>query len=90
MFSAVSNFIHGKMSGTALRILMISVLMVPCFIKSSPAMDYLIGLKGGYFVWDPYLTRVGHPQFEEMENGSGVLYGPVCSLLFSPDISFSV
>lgn len=57
---------------------------------SASAMDYLVGLKSGYFVWDPYLKRAGNPMFESMENGTGVLYGPVLGVLFTPDFSFSI
>ena len=88
-FSAVKKFLNRNMPATVLRILIITVLLVPGFIKPSPAMDYLVGVKGGYFVWDPYLARVGHPQFKDMKKGSGVLYGPVVSVLFS-DLSFSI
>ncbi len=89
-FTALKKFMIVKGAGTGLKILIIASLMVPVFIKPSPAMDYLVGAKGGYFVWDPYLTRLGHPQFKDMKKGSGVLYGPVVSVLFSSDLSLSV
>lgn len=75
-----------KISVIVLTFFTLSAVCTP----SASAMDYLVGLKSGYFVWDPYLKRVGNEQFEDMENGTGVLYGPVFSVLFTEDFSFSV
>lgn len=69
--------------------LMILSITIGNFTTAS-AMDFLIGAKGGYFVWDEYLKRVDNQQFDAMKNGSGELYGPVFSILFTPDFSFSV
>lgn len=70
-------------------ILMIFAVTAGNFTTAS-ATDFLIGVKGGYFVWDPYLKRCGSVQFEQMENGSGELYGPVLSAMFTSDLSISV
>jgi len=88
--SDLANFSYAKILYTCFRIFLIAVFFIPCFVKPVPAMDFLIGVKGGYFVWDPYLTRVGSPQFDSMENGAGELYGPVFSVLFTSDLSLSV
>jgi hypothetical protein len=59
-------------------------------MPSASSMDYLLGIKGGYFVWDPFIKRIGVSQFEQIDTGNGVLYGPVFSILFAPDLSLSV
>ncbi|HOP64281.1 MAG TPA: hypothetical protein PK358_11630 [Spirochaetota bacterium] len=53
------------------------------------AAEYLIGVRGGYFIWDPWLKDLTS-MFEEMETGSGALYGPVASVLLTEDLSFSL
>jgi hypothetical protein len=68
---------------------MIFAITAGSFTTAS-ATDFLIGAKGGYFVWDPYLKRSGSSMFDSMENGNGQLYGPVFSLLFTSDLSLSV
>lgn len=59
-------------------------------LSTASAMDFLLGAKAGYFVWDPYLKRSGSPMYASMENGSGQLYGPVFSMLFTSDFSLSL
>lgn len=70
-------------------LLMIFAITAGSFSTVS-AMDFLVGAKGGYFVWDPFIKRIGVTQFEQIDTGSGVLYGPVFSVLFTPDLSLSV
>lgn len=89
ILSSMPVYIPGRILSCCLRIFLIAVLFVPFFAKSSQAMDYIVGAKGGYFVWDPYLKRVGPSQFEQIETGSGTLYGPVLSVIFNQDFSFS-
>jgi len=56
--------------------------------STASAADLLLGLRGGYFMWDPYLKDVNN-QFQDMETGSGALYGPVASILLTDDLSLS-
>jgi hypothetical protein len=58
--------------------------------STASATDFLVGVKGGYFVWDSYLKRTGSTQFESLEKGDGQLYGPVFSAMFTSDLSLSV
>jgi len=58
--------------------------------STASATDFLIGAKGGYFVWNSYLKRSGSSMFDSMENGDGQLYGPVFSALFTSDLSLSL
>jgi hypothetical protein len=69
----------------AFVILCITIFSAPLF-----AMDYIIGARGGYFVWDSFLKDIGPEQFKDLNPGDGTLYGPILSLLFTPDLSFSV
>jgi len=54
------------------------------------AVDFMLGAKAGYFVWDPYINEIGGGGLEDLEYGSGILYGPVISVSFTPDLTFSV
>jgi len=89
ILSSMPVYIPGRILSCCLRIFLIAMLFVPIFANSSQAMDYIVGVKGGYFAWDPYLKRVGPSQFEQIETGSGTLYGPVLSVIFNQDFSFS-
>lgn len=71
-------------------LLLSAIFLIPVFIKPAPAMDYLIGVKGGYFAWDPFMKRIGNQQFSQIDKGQGALYGPIFSMLFTPDLSLSV
>lgn len=52
-------------------------------------MNFIVGAKGGYSVWKPYFKDIGG-FFENIEYGTGVLYGPVLSAIFTEDLSLSV
>ncbi len=54
------------------------------------AMDYILGVKGGYFFWEPSLKKSEINGFSQMDKGSGALYGPVFSVIFTPEISLSL
>lgn len=56
---------------------------------TSSAAEYLLGVRGGYFVWDPYLKNLAD-LFENMDTGSGALYGPVASVILTDDLSLSI
>jgi hypothetical protein len=70
-------------------VFLMSIGTISGFSQPASAMDYILGAKGGYFIWDPYLKEVG-PGFKDMKNGDGVLYGPVASIMFTQDLSFSL
>jgi hypothetical protein len=53
------------------------------------AADYIVGVKGGYFLWDSYMKESNVSSFDRMERGDGVLYGPIFSVLFSQNLSLS-
>lgn len=54
------------------------------------ALNVIVGAKAGYFVWHPYFQEMDGSGIEQIDKGDGVLYGPVASMILSPDISFSV
>lgn len=55
----------------------------------STAAEYLIGLRGGYFMWEPWIKEAAGSLFEQMDTGSGALYGPVASVMFTDDLTLS-
>ncbi|MFH0975327.1 MAG: hypothetical protein V1874_06055 [Spirochaetota bacterium] len=79
-----------KRAKLILCVLFMSLGIISGFAQPASALDYIVGAKGGYFIWDPYLKDIGVSEFEEMKNGDGVLYGPVLSVMFSQDFSFSL
>ena len=84
------NFKHSP-GFKRISVIVLSIFVLSSFcLPSSSAMDYIAGVKGGYFAWDPFIKRIGVPQFEQIDTGTGVLYGPIFSILFNQDISFSV
>jgi len=60
------------------------------FTADSKAMEYMAGAKGGYYAWQPFLKDIGASGMSDIEWGTGALYGPIVSLIFTPNISFSV
>jgi len=73
-----------KRTFVLLLILFLTAFSFPVF-----SMEYVAGARGGYFIWDSWLQEI-HPIFESMDKGSGVLYGPVGSILITQDLYFSV
>ncbi len=65
-------------------VVLVLVFCVPCF-----AIDFIVGAKAGYFAWEPYIKEIDASGFNEIDKGTGVLYGPVLSVLFTPDITLS-
>ena len=53
-------------------------------------MDFTLGAKSGYYVWRPWLMDMDKVMWEGVQPGSGILYGPVLSLVITPDVSVSV
>jgi long-subunit fatty acid transport protein len=68
------------------------ILMVLSFTvfnsSSASATDFLIGLRGGYFIWEPWIKDVAD-FFGEMDSGNGVLYGPVASVMLTDNLTLS-
>ena len=52
--------------------------------------DYIIGAKGGYFVWRPFLCDIPGNEFSTLESGTGALAGPILGIAFTDDITLSV
>lgn len=67
---------------------LIFIFIIPAGYRAVSAMDYLLGVRGGYFIWDPFIKEV-NSQFNQMETGSGALYGPVASMILTEDLSLS-
>ena len=73
-----------------MRKLILFVLIFVIFSSPLHALDFIAGAKAGYFTWRPYFKDIDTEFFQTIEKGDGVLYGPVLSLLFTKDISFSM
>ncbi len=54
------------------------------------AADYMIGVRSGYYAWEPYLKDIGGSGMSDMEWGTGILYGPVFSIMFTEDLTLSL
>lgn len=72
-----------KIKNIFFTILLIIIFSIPAY-----AVDFIVGAKGGYFIWKPYFEDIGG-FFEPVDQGTGVLYGPAASIIFTQDISFS-
>jgi hypothetical protein len=53
------------------------------------ALDAILGVKSGYFVWRPYFVDMEGSGIEDVDEGTGFLYGPVVSLGLTDKLSFS-
>jgi len=67
----------------------LSLILLLSFALPASAVDFMVGAKGGYFIWKPYFEDIGG-FFDNIDSGTGVLYGPVLSVLFTPEINLSV
>ncbi len=74
-----------KLKKVTVAIALVYLLSMPVF-----AVDFIIGAKAGYYGWEPFLKEIDASGFSEIDVGVGALYGPVLSLLFTPDISLSL
>jgi len=72
----------------------LTLLSVICTLLFSAvplmAADYIIGAKGGYFVWRPFLRDIPGSDFSTLESGTGALAGPIFGIAFTDDITLSV
>jgi len=60
------------------------VVLTPAF-----SLDFIVGARGGYYVWKPYLQEMEGSGIEEIGDGTGVLYGPAISVIFNEAFTFS-
>jgi hypothetical protein len=55
------------------------------------SMDYMLGAKAGYFAWQPFYSEVENAgSLTDVDWGTGILYGPIVSIIFTPELSLSV
>lgn len=71
-------------------IVFLTLFIALSFTHDTKAMEYMAGAKGGYYAWQPFLKDVGASGMSDIEWGTGALYGPILSLIFTSNISFSV
>ena len=69
--------------------ILISFGFILIFLHNAFAMDFIIGAKGGYYEWNPWIKYINADILENIDTGSGVLYGPVLSFIFNPEMSIS-
>lgn len=70
--------------------ILLSAIVLIIFSTPMYAFNAMLGAKAGYFVWRPFYKDINAGIFQNIENGDGVLYGPVLSLVPSDDLSFSL
>jgi hypothetical protein len=70
-------------------IIFLTIGIIIGFSNQASAVDYILGAKGGYFIWDPWFKEFGGAM-SYMKKGDGALYGPVASVMFTQDLSFSM
>ncbi len=70
----------------------ICLMMAVALLAFSPlyALDYIVGAKGGYFYWEPVTKQFNVAGFQDIDRGSGALYGPIFSVILTPDLSLAV
>jgi hypothetical protein len=71
------------------RITFIAVVLLLLLSSSAFALDYIVGAKGGFYVWEPFIKEMDAPFLEDIDKGEGFLYGPVVSILFTAELSLS-
>jgi hypothetical protein len=70
---------------------LIILILLTTFTSPVFALDYILGAKGGYFGWDPFFQDIYQPAFfTDVKTGTGVLYGPIFSIIFTQNLSFSI
>jgi len=60
-----------------------------CFSMQLYALDFIVGPKAGWYVWQPYFSEMKGSGIEEIESGSGFLYGGVLGIHLTSKISLS-
>ncbi len=64
-----------------------AILSLPSF---SNGAEYMAGVRAGYFAWQPFLKDIGASGMSDITWGTGMLYGPIFSVMFTDDLSISV
>ncbi|NMB65605.1 MAG: hypothetical protein GYA16_12135 [Spirochaetes bacterium] len=72
------------------KIYFIIFMLLFVFVNSISFATIMIGAKGGYFFWRPMLKDSGADWASSVENGSGILAGPVISLSLSDDLALTI
>jgi len=54
------------------------------------AVDFIIGAKTGYYIWEPYLDEIPNSGIDGVDRGDGLLYGPVASSSLTDNLSISI
>jgi len=65
----------------------ITIFMLPAL---SMGAEYMAGIRTGYFAYQPFLKDIGASGMSDIKWGTGVLYGPIFSVMFTDDLSLSV
>lgn len=73
-----------------LIIIFLALFVVFNFTADSYSIDSMLGAKAGYYYWEPYYKGLEMTGASDIGWGSGALYGPIMSVVFIPDISFSI
>lgn len=68
-------------------IMCIIIISLPSF---SIGAEYIAGVRAGYFAWQPFLKDIGASGMSDITWGTGILYGPLFSIIFTDDLSVSV
>ncbi|MCX8125303.1 MAG: hypothetical protein N3F66_14235 [Spirochaetes bacterium] len=75
-----------KFLSTYILILLISVSIT----QIAPAAEYMAGIRTGYFAWQPFLKDISASGMNDIKWGTGILYGPIFSIMLTDDFSISV
>lgn len=72
--------------------LIISLCIICSLALPSISMgaDYMVGVRAGYFAWQPFLKDIGASGMNDISWGTGMLYGPIFSIMVTDDLSLSV
>ncbi len=71
----------------------ITILCVVCMLlvpSISFSAQYMLGVRTGFYAWQPFLKAIGASGMDDIDWGTGVLYGPVMSIRFTEDLSLSL
>lgn len=69
---------------------LLTIFLVLLVSHPSYSADFIVGVKSGLYIWEPYIKDIDASGFNQIDKGTGVLYGPVFSALFTEDLSVSL
>ncbi len=72
------------------KLVAIAVVVMVFLSSGAFAMEFMLGAKAGYYAWQPFYSEIDASGFSDIGWGDGVLYGPIVSFIFTPEISLSV